>query len=157
MVRSEHAPLRIEPQRGQVSENSSEPSSSEHWGVLHEHETGSYLANDPSKLGPESAFLAVDAGAFSSRADVLARETARHDINSAFPLSSVKGSHVIPDRERFETPVVLAGHEYVSAVGVELDGADGSPSEQLSAKDASTSAREKCQLTHASPVVPPTA
>jgi hypothetical protein len=31
VARAEHSPLRIEPQRGQVSENTSKPSTSERW------------------------------------------------------------------------------------------------------------------------------
>lgn len=142
----EHSPPRIIPQRGQVSENASKPARSEHWGVLHEDEARSYFANDPRHLSPEAGAGAVNAGALSCRADILARESARHHANTASPWSSVKGAHVIPDRERREAPVVLASHENACGVGIALDGADGSPSEQVTAEDASTSAREKSQL-----------
>ncbi len=138
----EHSPPRIIPQRGQVSENASKPARSEHWGVLHEDEARSYFANDPRHLSPETGAGAVDAGALPCCADVLAREPARHHVNTASPRASVKGSHVIPDRERREAPVVLASHENACGVAVELDGADGAPSEQVTAEDASTSARE---------------
>ena len=142
----QHSPSRIVPQRGQVSEYTSKPPRSERWGVLHEDEARSYFANDPRHLSPETGAGAVDAGALSRRADVLARESARHHVNTASPRASVKGSHVIPDRERREAPVVLASHENACGVAVKLDGADGSPSEQVTAEDASTSAREKSQL-----------
>jgi hypothetical protein len=65
VVRAQHTPFRIEPQRGQVSENSSKPPRSEHWGVFHEDETGSNLANDPGKFAPKPGPGASDSGAFS--------------------------------------------------------------------------------------------
>jgi hypothetical protein len=43
-------PLSIKPERGQVSENSSESPNSESIDVFHEHNSRSYLANDPRKL-----------------------------------------------------------------------------------------------------------
>ncbi len=58
----------------------------------------------------------------------------------------VEGSYIIPDREGLEASVVLPGDQHVPCVGLELDGADAPPPEQLAAEDASTSAREKCQL-----------
>jgi hypothetical protein len=51
-VRSQTTPLRIEPQRGQVSRDAVESSSSESCDVLHEDEAGSYLAHDPCVLRP---------------------------------------------------------------------------------------------------------
>jgi hypothetical protein len=51
---SQHSPLRIKPQRGQVSKNSSKPPRSEHWGVFHEHESGSNFTNDPRHFSPHS-------------------------------------------------------------------------------------------------------
>jgi hypothetical protein len=51
---AQHAPARIEPQRGQVSEYSVETSNSESWAVLHERTRWSYLANDASELRPET-------------------------------------------------------------------------------------------------------
>ena len=35
IVSSQHSPPSIEPERGQVSENTSQPSKSESWGVFH--------------------------------------------------------------------------------------------------------------------------
>jgi hypothetical protein len=61
---------------------------------------------------------------------------------------SVEGAYVIPDREGLEASVILPGDQHIPCVGLELDGADGTPSEQFAAEDASTSAREKCQLIH---------
>jgi hypothetical protein len=146
VVRAHDAPFRIEPQRGQVSENSSKPSTNEHWGVFHEDEAGSNLANDPSKFRPEARALPLDPGSLSGCADVLARETSRNDINKAAPWSSVKTAHVRPNRERVEHSIVLSLRQNLCGVGITLNGAHGSPSEEVASENASTSACEKSQL-----------
>ncbi|KXT55287.1 hypothetical protein HMPREF3038_00004 [Akkermansia sp. KLE1797] len=51
---------------------------------------------------PESGALPINAGAFSRRGNVLAREASRYHVNKAAPWSSVKGAYVIPYRERRE-------------------------------------------------------
>jgi len=143
VVRSDAIPLSIEPERGQISEYDSEPPRSEHWGIFHEDEPGSNIANDASHFGPEPGSLAAETFSRPGDADVLARESARHHVNTAAPWSAVKGSDVIPDRERRQDSIVLARKQNVSGVGFELDGADGSPPEQVPAEDASARAREE--------------
>ena len=145
-----HSPCRIKPQFGQVSENSTKPPKSESWAVLHKCESRSYLANDAGHFSPQSALVSVKTFAVGSaiRANVLARESARHHVNSASPRSAVKGSHVIPDREGRKASVVLAGQKNIAGVWVKLDGADGSPPEEMPPENAATSACEKCQLIH---------
>ena len=142
MVRSEHAPVHIEPHRGQVSENGSKSPANESWAVLHEDESRCHLANDPRHLPPESAPGPVDSSALSGDADVLTGKPSRNHVNTASPWASVEGANVIPDRERGEASVVLPGDQYVPCVGVVLDGADGAPSEEVPPEYASTSARE---------------
>jgi hypothetical protein len=86
IVRPQDTPFRIEPQAGQVSENSSKPPRSEHWGVFHEDETGSNLANDPSEFKPQPGFRPFKALARRIGAgNVLAGETAADDVNVAAP------------------------------------------------------------------------
>jgi hypothetical protein len=139
---SQHCPAAVIPERGQVTQDSLESANKERWAVLHEREGWSNLANDPRHVGPEAAARAVEARTLTGDADVLAREAASDHVNSAAPWPSVKGSHVIPYRERREKAVVLAGDENARGVGVKFDGADGMPSEQLAAEYAATSARE---------------
>jgi hypothetical protein len=91
VVRAQAAPFRIEPHRGQVTEDDSKPSSNESCDVLHEDEAGSNLANDPSKLPPESAALAPDAFALPGVADVLTGEAASDEIHDSTPRSAVEG------------------------------------------------------------------
>jgi hypothetical protein len=139
---SQHAPSRIKPQRGQVSKNSSKSPRSEHWAVFHEDVARSYLANDPGHVAPHAAAFAVNACTSPCGADVLAGKAASHDVNNACPRSSVKGLHVIPNRERREGSIVLSCNKHGLGVGLPLNGADASVAQQLAGKDASTSACE---------------
>src|SRR3954470_1546290 len=99
-VRSQHEPFRIEPERGQVTEDDVEPANNESCDVFHEDVARSYLANDASEVSPESAALASDPGAVPGVADVLAREAASNAIHEAAPRSAVEGGNVVPDRTR---------------------------------------------------------
>jgi hypothetical protein len=72
----------------------------------------------------------------------LAWKAARYNVNNSSPRSSVKGLNVIPYRESRENAVILSGGKYASCVGFPLNGADCSPSEQVPAKYAATSACE---------------
>ena len=145
---SQHCPPAVIPERGQVTEHSSESPSNEGWAVLHKDEAGSNLANDPRHVPPHSAAGSVNACAFAGHADVLARDSSRHHINTASPRSSVKGLNVIPNREGREKSVILSGDKYACGVGLPFDGADGSPSEQVACEYSATSACEKSQLIH---------
>jgi hypothetical protein len=100
-------------------------------------------------VGPHAGSLSVDSCTLSCDADVLTGKSSRYDINTASPRATVKGANVIPNRERRENSVILSGGKYACGVGVPLDGAHGSPSEQVPAEYASTSAREKSQLIQA--------
>jgi len=107
-----------------------------------------YFTDNSRHVLPHSASLAFDARAFSGGGNVLTGKAARYDRNTASPWSSVKSLNVIPDRERRQTSVVLAGNQDACGVGVPLDSAHGAPSKQMSTEDAATSAREKSQLMH---------
>jgi hypothetical protein len=142
VLRSQHHPSRIVPERGKVTEDDGKSSTNKQWAVFHENVSRSNLADNSRHLSPQSAALSIDAETASGAANVLARESSRNHVNSSSPRSPVKGSHVIPNWERRKCAVVLTGHEYACGVGVELDSANGSPSEQDAAEYASTSARE---------------
>jgi hypothetical protein len=75
-------PFRIKPDFGQVSENGSEPSSSESWDVFDDHPSGPNCANDPSKIVPKTGPLACESCTLASDADVLAGEAAADEIDA---------------------------------------------------------------------------
>jgi len=101
-----------------------------------------YLANNSPHFAPQSASLSVESFSFSGAGNVLTGKAARNHVNNPSPWFSVKGSHVIPDGKRVQASVVLTRHKNTRCVGVELDGANGSPSKQFAAKYSSSSASE---------------
>lgn len=138
VARSQHIPTRIKPERGQITEDDTEPARSEHWGVLHEDVGGSNLANDASELSPETAALAIDAGALARARDVLAREAAADDVDVPTPGLPIEGADVIPDGEGLEVPVSLPSEQHAPRVGINLDSADGAPAQQEPSQDAAS-------------------
>lgn len=95
--RAEHAPLRIEPACGQVSEYVSKAGMKDAWHVLQEHVAGSYVANDSDDIGPNPAVVSLSL-TLSGKAERLAGETCSEAIHDATPRSAVEGSEIIPDR-----------------------------------------------------------
>jgi hypothetical protein len=83
-------PLRIIPERGQVSENTVKPSTKQSCDVLQQYELGSKVANEAAYFGPQTRSGAVKSSAFSGEADVLAGEPAADDIDG----NSVSGQSV---------------------------------------------------------------
>lgn len=140
-------PFRIEPERGQVSENNSKPPRSEHWAVLHEHVAGSNLANDPCHFSPQARAVSSESSTLAGGTDVLTREASRNHVNKAAPRSSVKTAHVRPNWEWSEGSIVLSLRQNLCGVGITFNCAHGSPSQEMASEDASTSACEKSQLT----------
>nr|WP_245846612.1 hypothetical protein [Halomonas humidisoli] len=78
----------------------------------------------------------------------MAGKAARNDVNTASPWLSVKTAHVRPNRERREGSIVLSLRQNLCCVGITLNGADGTPSEEVAAEYSATSACEKSQLIH---------
>jgi hypothetical protein len=144
---AEHIPFRIVPERGQIPENNIKSSINKHWAVLHERVSRSYLANNPRHVLPHPTPLSGDACPFSGAADVLARKPSRYHVNKAAPRLSVKGLNVIPYRERREKAFILSSGKYSGGIWFPFDGADGAPSEQLSAKDTPSGPCEECEFT----------
>lgn len=140
--RSQHAPSRVIPQRGKITEDSGKSSVNKSWAVFHEDVTRSNFADNARHVSPHAAFGAVDAPPFACDGDVLAREASRNHVNNSSPGMPVEGLNVIPDRERRENAVILSGEQYACGIGVPLDGADGAPAEKVASEYAATSACE---------------
>jgi len=133
-----NSPRCIVPQAGQVSKNDSKPPSSEHWRVFHPYETGLYLANDPGKLGPQSASLAGDSGALSGGRYVLTGKSPRNHVNTPVPWGSVKRRNIIPHGEHRQVTFRLALEQPLAPIGNNLNSADGAPAKELSSQDAAS-------------------
>jgi hypothetical protein len=122
-------PLRIKPERGQVSENSLNSPSKQSCDVLHDDDTGSYIANDSGELGPQAGAFAFDASSLAGVANVLTREPAADDIDSdSIGSQSISGncSDVVIARDC--RPVF---REHGARVGVDLAEGDSLHSRPL--------------------------
>lgn len=145
-VCSEYTALRIVPQTVKVLEDNVETSCAEVRAVLDERPPRLDFSDDAGELSPEAAARPSQAGTASSGRDVLAWETARDHINSASPRVSVECTNVIPYREGFKRPVILAGSQDARGVPVGLHSADCLPSKERTAEDASSCPCEEGEL-----------
>ena len=73
-------PLRIIPERGQVSENVCKPPPKQSCDVFHDDVARSYLANEPSIFAPEAGSFSGQSGTFPGVTKVLTGEPAAYDI-----------------------------------------------------------------------------
>jgi hypothetical protein len=98
-----------------------------------------HLLNDARELSPKTGSLAIEPGARSGAADVLAGESSADDIDFSIPRLAVERPNVVPNREAMENAVALPGEQYRTAIGIELDSADGAPAKEQPSQDASSS------------------
>ena len=147
----QHSPDRIIPARGQVPKYALQSPVNKHWGILHEHVSGSNLANDSGKLPPEARARAGESLSKTRRADVLARETTRdNEVGSMFAEPSegvgavgivgAEGLHVVPDWEAGEAVL-----EDALGIRLDLDGADGPHADEEVGKQAAARSGEQMQ------------
>tara|TARA_R100000808_G_scaffold25028_1_gene60618 strand:- start:4560 stop:4838 length:279 start_codon:yes stop_codon:yes gene_type:complete len=89
-------------------------------------------------LGPHVALI-VCGLLLTGNGEGLTWESRRDDIHASTPGSPVEGLHIVPDGEVLKESVSLSLLEGFDAVGLALNGADGSPSKKSGAKEASAS------------------
>jgi hypothetical protein len=147
-VCAQHSPSSIVPHCGQIPEDGIKALPRKSWAIFHENVAWSYFANDACKLPPEAGSGSGESATCTGHTDVLTGKSARNDVNTITPRVSIEGTNIIPNRERWKMPVILALHEPLGAIDIELHGADCSPSQERAPKHSSTIACEKCQLTH---------
>lgn len=121
--------VRVIPARGQVPEYASKHVSSirakQPCHVLHKHEAGSHLANDPPEVGPKIA-LVGPSSALAGDAVWLTWRAAKDEIHASTPGSPVESTQVIPDGRGLQPPVSHPLLNESLAVFVSLDVADSS-------------------------------
>lgn len=116
--------LRIETDRGKVSENLKESSPSKRPDILHKEESGSKVASEAESLSPESGALTRQTVTRAGERDVLAGEPGRDCVD---PVDSIVSK---PGRSK-EADVVIAWdsgpmlREHSPAPGVKLAECDG--------------------------------
>lgn len=138
VVRSQNAPLRIEPQEGKVRENGGQswkmllrrdtqiPSlriavgMEDSRDVLQEYERGLEVEESSGDVAPEPSVV-LSSSSPSCHGEGLAREARSDEIHDATPRSSVEGGDVVPDRSEIHGRLFHPGHESGRGVGVPLD------------------------------------
>lgn len=125
--RGKHVPFRIEPERGQGSENLIESPMSESWDIFQEDCRGSHLANHPSNLEEEAAAGSGEPSPEAGLGNVLAREARSDEIHKAMEWSTVEGGEVVPDRSRCQGLLCHPRHEGGRCVGFPLNESQRSP------------------------------
>jgi hypothetical protein len=118
--RRKQIPLRIEPERGQVSDNGIEPSPNKSGDVLQEHEPGLHSAKNGSDGGPDPPIVGFPE-LLSGHAERLTRESRSDDIHESTPLAAIEGREIVPDRSRIQVRRFHPIHEDGRRVGVPLD------------------------------------
>ena len=127
--RSVSTPLRIEPERGKISEDDFEPFRPEGCDVLNDDQSRLYFFDDASKLLPEPASLAGDPLLLSGDGDVLARESAKDAVHHSTKWLSIEGGHIRPDRRWSQVALVHARSQDFAGVGFPLHVNDASSDE----------------------------
>jgi len=141
--RGEHAPLRIEPERGKVAKDVGEPKRKVSSDVLEECEGGGDLLEDSPDLGPEVA-LVVCALSLPGCTERLAWVPANDEIHRSTPRAAVEGSEIVPDRSAIQLRFFHPGHEDGRGERVPLDVAHGStPSGQTEIEAADAGAERQ--------------
>jgi hypothetical protein len=115
VLRTYAVPLRVIPERGQVSEHSTEPSAPDRGDVLHEDVVGSKLPNDPSELGPKTRASVGESFASAGDTEALAGEAAADELDGG----EIVGANVT--YIDVSNSVRESRLKYGPAIGVELD------------------------------------
>jgi len=120
--RADTTPLRIEPELGQIGEDSGKSSSNKPRHVLQEDALGFHLANDPGDVEPQAGAGALPKPlALPGDRDVLAGESRSDEIHSSTPRCAIEGCEIVPDRRAIQGLVFHPRHENGRAEGVPLD------------------------------------
>lgn len=130
---SQHLPLRIEPEVGQVTKDffdrcpipslGASPRSKEGADVLHEDVAGSHLTNDPGELRPEPSGV-VGSPPLADAGQRGAGEAAADEIHRSTPRAAIEGRKVVPNRGLLHGLVFHPRHEAGRCVGVPLNVTD---------------------------------
>jgi hypothetical protein len=120
VIRSEHTPLRIEPEVGKVREHGVKSQGKVPWDVLEEDQRRRDLGDDSSDVRPEVPRVGF-AATVSGDAEWLAGITRRDEIHSAAPRFAVEGRQIVPDRRAIQGRVFHPGHEDGRGEGFPLD------------------------------------
>ena len=114
--RSQAQPLRIEPERGQVTQDASNSHGKQTWDVFQEDEAWSHFANHPGNVGPEPPFVVLPS-TLAGDADGLAGKAAMDEIHRSTPRVTIEGSNVRPDRSLIQPALAHTRDQDRSGIG----------------------------------------
>lgn len=144
VVRSEHTPLRIEPEVGKVGQDGVKSQGKVPWYVLEEDQRRLDLVDDPSNVRPEVPRVGLS-GAVAGDGERLARVSRRDEIHDSAPRAAIEGREIVPDRRAIQGRVFHPGHEDGRGEGFPLDVAntaigvsEGELEPELEATDSGT-------------------
>lgn len=118
--RRKAVPFRIEPECGQVAEDTGKCCPNKSGTVFHEDEAGSNLANDTGNVRPEPPIV-FHTKPLAGGAERLAGESRSDAIHCATPWAAVEGGKVVPDRSVLQGRVRHPRHEDGRGVAVPFD------------------------------------
>ena len=123
-TRREHTPLRIEPEEGNVTQNSSKTCSNNPWDVLQDEVARSHFSDNPTDVGPDPS-LVVSTELLTGHAERLAREARSDDVNASTPRCAVKGADIVPDRSVIQPRLRHPRHENGRRVAIPFNVSHG--------------------------------
>jgi hypothetical protein len=105
-------------------EDSGKSCSHNAWHVFQEHETGSYLTDDPGDSGPEPSVI-IKTSTLPRRGEGLAGYSGSDEIHASTPRATVESGEVRPDRSLIQPLFFHPCHESGRCVGVPLNVSHG--------------------------------
>jgi hypothetical protein len=125
--RAVQTPLSMEPERGKISEDVSQPNANEPWDILKEYDGRAALLDDVTDEGPEPSLVGLRES-LAGDADRLAGEARHDEIHCAAPSASIEGGEVAPHRSLIQPAVEHARDQNRDGLGFPLHVTDRSSS-----------------------------
>jgi hypothetical protein len=139
--RAEHAPFRMEPQRGKVGKDVGEPKRNVSCDVLEEPKPSARFVEDSAHVRPKVPRV-IGSGSTARDAERLAWVTASDEIHCATPSAAVEGRQIVPDRSLIQARVRHPLHEHGRREGFPLDVANSAtPPGQAEVKSSDAAAQ----------------
>ena len=134
-LRGDAVPFRIEPARGQLSENGTEPPASlsrkESWYVLQDDVSRSHHANDSHELEEQAGSAGVDAGLLAGDAEVLTGEAPADEVDRSESFKALLRDRCDVAEVQNAGPVL---RQYPARVGIDLRLTDDGHARSLKAE-----------------------
>lgn len=142
-------PLRVIPDRGQVSEDGAESAAPERGDVFDDHPPWSKVANESSEVSPQTRPLACKTSTFAGEGDVLARKSAADEVDPSVAANKLGCVQLRDVVVAIDTGPTLG--EHLSAVGFDFAEGNGAHAGALKPEAESADAGEEVEDIHGAP------